>query len=527
MTLPDEVQLSCTYRPIAEIGRGGMGEVCLAVAHGVAGFKKLVVLKRARPDLADEPQVLAMFLDEARLAARLNHPNVVQTYEAGRHAGRYFIAMEYLDGQPLNRIRARVGPRGFPLSMQIRILIEALAGLHHAHELADFDGSPFNVVHRDVTPQNLFVTYDGQIKVVDFGIAKAKSSTIKTRAGMIRGKVPYMAPEQARSEPLDRRVDIFAVGIMLWEAMAGERMWKNVSDTEIIRRLVTDRFPRLPAEAPHADPELARICDRALAPERANRYATAMELQHELERWLAQKGEEVTARAVGTFVAAHFEEERAVNKALLEHELRDCCSIATVRKVLGAEKTPLEFEQTLVEGNPSSRLPVASSSESAITVTAPAEASPLPAPITMRSPQTAAVSTSAFDGGSLSPDLPFEDRETLPQSPASISAVAESLPVPPSPGWRLRPVGLGIAALIMVVVAGVPLAVTVALQWSSGRMALPPDTMASVNSLVLEESTPAASGPARVRRASARPAGGDRLGAAGDRLEGCRGVTGR
>jgi len=300
-----------------------MAEVFLALVEGPAGVKKLVVQKRAKAGLSEQEGFLEMFLDEARLAARLNHPNVVQTYEVGQEAGRYFIAMEYLDGQPFHRIRARVGPRWFPLGMQIRILIEVLGGLHYAHELADFDGTPLGVVHRDATPQNVFVTYDGQIKIVDFGIAKAKGASSQTHAGILKGKVTYMAPEQALGDRIDRRADIFAVGVMLWEAFAGERMWAGMEDLAVIGRLAQGRIPGLPGDAEREDPELARICLRALAPAPQDRYATALELAHELERWLDLRGEEVSARAVGRFVAAHFTEERAQMKALIQRALSD------------------------------------------------------------------------------------------------------------------------------------------------------------------------------------------------------------
>jgi serine/threonine-protein kinase len=373
MNPPNDVQLSCKYRPIAEIGKGGMGEVCLTVAHGVAGFKKLVVLKRARPEVAEAPECLAMLLDEARLAARLNHPNVVQIYEAGQNAGRYFIAMEYLEGQPLHRIRARIEPRWFLLSMQIRILIEALAGLHYAHEFVDFDGTPLGVIHRDVTPQNIFVTYYGQIKIVDFGIAKVASSTRTSHSGMVRGKVRYMAPEQARCEQIDRRVDIFAVGVMLWEAITGKRMWDGISDAEIIRRLAIGQLPSPEAGAPNSDPEIRRICHRALADMPAHRFATAAELQHELERWLVRQGEEVPPRVVGRFVAAHFEEERTAIKTQLENY----CSSSSLRKGMGVKQSMREFEQTTDESRSPRRRPMASSSELAVTGILPVAGSQL------------------------------------------------------------------------------------------------------------------------------------------------------
>ena len=226
------------YRAIAELGRGGMAEVFLAVVHGRAGFNKLVVLKRTLPDFSLEPEFVTMFLDEARLAARLNHPNVVQTYEVGQDGNRYFIAMEFLDGQPLNRV-LRVGKNGvaLPQALYVRILADALAGLHHAHELTDFDGTKLQVVHRDVTPHNLFVTYDGHVKIVDFGIAKAAGAAQETRHSTIKGKIAYMPPEQASGGKIDRRADIFSVGVMLWEAVAGLRMWKGVDQYAVVNRL--------------------------------------------------------------------------------------------------------------------------------------------------------------------------------------------------------------------------------------------------------------------------------------------------
>ncbi|WP_437968301.1 serine/threonine-protein kinase [Sorangium sp. So ce260] len=323
MSAPSDPQGWRKYRPIAEIGRGGMADVCLAVARGPAGFNKLVVLKRARVELCEDAEILAMFLDEARLAARLNHPNVVQTYEVGEDGERLFIAMEYLDGQPLSQVRARVGLADLSLPVQVRILADALAGLHHAHELRDFDGSPIHVVHRDASPQNIFVTYDGVIKVVDFGIAKAADSLSETRAGMLKGKVAYMSPEQSRGERVDRRSDVFSVGVILWEAIAGRRMWKGYNDLAILGRLGLGELPDLRVAAPHVDPELERICRRALATAPGERHATAAELHADLERWLREHHRGMSAREVGAFVASRFADDRARIKQLVEEQLRD------------------------------------------------------------------------------------------------------------------------------------------------------------------------------------------------------------
>jgi serine/threonine-protein kinase len=207
------------YRPIATLGQGGMARVLLTVAQSGPGVHKLLVVKELKPDLVKDAEFVTMFVDEARLAARLNHPNVLTTYEIGESGGAPFLVMEYLEGQPLHAVLPRVGRTAMPLTAHLAILQKALAGLHYAHELRDFDGSPMNVVHRDVSPQNVFVCYDGQVKLLDFGIAKASGSVARTETGVFKGKLGYIAPEQITSPTVDRRADVFSVGVMLWEAL--------------------------------------------------------------------------------------------------------------------------------------------------------------------------------------------------------------------------------------------------------------------------------------------------------------------
>src|ERR1700760_1905309 len=186
------------YQLIAEIARGGMGIVYLAMVQGPGGFHKLVVVKELNPSVVEEPAFLTMFLDEARLAARLSHPNIVQTNEVGHEGQRYFMAMEYLDGRGLDHVRRRSRTAGFGLTlhMHLRVICDVLAGMDYAHELADFDGTPLHIVHRDASPQNVFLTFDGQVKLLDFGIAKAADSMHETITGVVKGKVSYMSPEQ-------------------------------------------------------------------------------------------------------------------------------------------------------------------------------------------------------------------------------------------------------------------------------------------------------------------------------------------
>lgn len=314
------------YRLIAEIGRGGMAEVYLAVAQGPGGFNKLVVIKKALRDLALQPDILAMFQDEARLAARMNHPNVVQTYELGEEDDRQFIAMEYLDGQPYSRVLTRMrahagGLEAMSLAHHLRVLLDTLAGLHHAHELRDFDGTPLYVVHRDATPQNVFITYDGSIKVVDFGIAKAQDSSSRTVTGEIKGKITYMSPEQVRGEPLDRRADLFAIGVMLWEAIAGRRMWRELPDMTILNELLQGRVPSLREAAPHAPPELVSICERALGADREARYPSALAMHRELEHFAVTSGMRTDGPEVGRLVSEWFDAERQRVRALVEKQL--------------------------------------------------------------------------------------------------------------------------------------------------------------------------------------------------------------
>lgn len=323
------------YRLIAELGHGGMADVFLAVQAGPSGsgFRKLTVIKRLRQNLADEPEFVAMLVDEARIAARLNHPNVVQTNEVGSWEGQYFIAMEYLDGQPLHRVQhrstQRVAKEGLPPTfgsdLQYIVMMDVLAGLHHAHELLDYDGTPLAIVHRDMTPHNVFVTYEGQVKVVDFGIAKAAGRASETRQGIIKGKVRYMAPEQAIGQAVDRRVDIFAVGVMLWEAATGKRMWKDKDDLQIVQALIGGDIPRSPrAVNPDVPEVLDAICQRALAQAAADRYPTAEAFRIDLEQYLIDTGILSRARRqIPAALDALFKDKRTEIRALIEKQLAD------------------------------------------------------------------------------------------------------------------------------------------------------------------------------------------------------------
>ena len=300
-----------------------MAVVYLAASQGPRGFSKLVVVKELKEEFTHDPEFTSMFVDEARLAARLNHPNIVQTYEVEEQQGHFFIVMEYLEGQPLSQTRSRLARLGATLrDHQVRVLCDVLEALHHAHELADYDGKPLNVVHRDVSPHNVIITYDGVAKLVDFGIAKASDQSSQTRTGVIKGKLAYMSPEQAFGKPVDRRADIFAVGVILWEAITGRRMWKGNAEGAIAHRLSVGDIPKITEYVPEPPPVLKAICERALAPRSADRYPTAAAMRVDLERYLAMLAQKPTARDLGGLVGQAFAEERARIAALIEEQMR-------------------------------------------------------------------------------------------------------------------------------------------------------------------------------------------------------------
>ena len=311
------------YRLIAEIARGGMGIVYLAMVQGPGGFNKLVVVKELKPELVEEPVFLQMFLDEAKLAARLNHPNIVQTNEVGNDGERYFMAMDYLDGRGLDRVRRRAHTAkwGPSMPMLLRIAADMLAGLDYAHKLNDFDGSPLAIVHRDISPSNVFITFDGQVKLLDFGIAKTVESMHETRAGVLKGKLSYMAPEQARGQKVDARSDVFSAGVLLWESLAGKKMRKAGNEADLLASLDGGDLPRVSSVKPWIPTELDEICARATAMNPAERYQSAKDFGDAIEHYLTTTNANISARDVGACISDLFREDRAATNALIESHI--------------------------------------------------------------------------------------------------------------------------------------------------------------------------------------------------------------
>ncbi len=272
------------YQIVGRLASGGMAEILLGKLLGPSGFERAVVIKRILPHLAAEPRFVTMFLDEARIVARIRHPNVVQVHELGQEGDELFLVMEYLDGESAFGLmkRLRHAREELPLGLAVHIVAEACAGLHAAHELRDDRGYGQNLVHRDVSPQNVMVLYDGQVKVLDFGIAKGADSKHRTEAGQIKGKFAYMSPEQCKSERLDRRSDIFALGIVLFELTTGRRLFARDGDLRTLKA-VCEEPVIAPSNIVAGYPErLGAICQRALSRLREDRYQTALEMRRDL-----------------------------------------------------------------------------------------------------------------------------------------------------------------------------------------------------------------------------------------------------
>jgi serine/threonine-protein kinase len=300
-----------------------MGVVYLALMRGPGAFSKLLVVKELRRELIDDPDIVAMFMEEARLSACLSHPNVVQTVEAGSDGDRHYIAMEYLDGQSLHRVLCRAQRYGvaMPLELQCAALCSVLEGLAYAHAALDYDGQPLGLVHRDMSPHNVFVGYDGQVKILDFGIAKTTNASVETGAGILKGKVAYMAPEHAAGGSVDARTDVFAVGVMLWEAATGKRFWSDVgNDMQVLTALVRGApIPSHVSALAQVDAELRAVIAKATSLNPSQRYASAALLLDDLRAAMASRGgENAGAGALGRFVQELFADDRARLQASIE-----------------------------------------------------------------------------------------------------------------------------------------------------------------------------------------------------------------
>jgi serine/threonine-protein kinase len=289
------------YTLLRKLATGGMAEIFLAFdASADEGARKPVVIKRILPALARDPQFVLMFRNEAKVVAQLKHDNVVELIEVGQEAGRFFLAMEHIDGPHLRRLKRLATDAGTPLSAPVcaKIVSLACAGMAYAHGAPGPDGQPLGLIHRDISPDNLLVSRKGAVKVVDFGVAKLAGAARITADGVLKGKLAYMAPEQVRGSALDGRVDVFALGVVLHELLSGQRPFEGPNDLETMNAILSVPTPPLPG----VDPALAKVVERALQKDRAQRYPSCQAMQADLDAWLRTHGNGVTAAALAAVV---------------------------------------------------------------------------------------------------------------------------------------------------------------------------------------------------------------------------------
>ena len=308
------------YFLVRKLAEGGMAEIFLAKQVGEAGFERNVVVKRMLPHLSSVPDFVAMFLDEARLAASLTHPNIVQITDLGLADGCYFICMEYLPGEDFSTVIRTAKRRNstVPLPVVLRVVAQAAAGLHFAHHAVDPSGRPMNLVHRDISPSNLFITYSGQVKVLDFGIAKAESRVSITAAGVVKGKYQYMSPEQGRGDAIDKRSDLFSLGVSMYEALTGLRPFARDTDLAILKALLEGDFRPARELRPDLPPEVDQILSRMLALDADQRYGSALEVVNDIERFLSATTSTSGGQLLADFMVNFFGPERVESRTRIE-----------------------------------------------------------------------------------------------------------------------------------------------------------------------------------------------------------------
>lgn len=303
------------YLLIGELGFGGMAELFVAVQRGLQGFDKVVTVKRALPQLTRSQSFVNMFIDEARVCARLVHPNLVRTFELGQYEGQYFTVMEYLAGEEVGQLVETIArsDERLPVEIAASICAQVCTGLHHAHEMTDSAGRPLGLVHRDVNPKNVIVTYRGEVKVIDFGIALVDAPVQQTRSDAITGNVAYMAPEQIVARGVDRRSDVFSIGVVLWELITGAPLFARGSDAATLYAVMNDPIPSPSRYRPDVPAELEDILMRALARTPADRFETCALMADALELFLAERPL-VQARTIAQLMTTAFGEQRAAAK---------------------------------------------------------------------------------------------------------------------------------------------------------------------------------------------------------------------
>ncbi len=338
------------YQLLAKLATGGMAEIHLAKQTGIEGFERLVVVKKILPHLSSEQRFLEMFLDEARITIQLNHPNIVQTYDLGKDGEQYFMAMEYLEGESLGYLarEAHRGGKWPPPALAAGIVACVAEGLAYAHTLTDDEGEPLHIVHRDVSPQNIIVLFNGGVKLVDFGIAKAATKVHRTRVGTMKGKLAYMAPEQCAGKELDGRADIFSLGAVLWELLCRRRLFKRDNEAAIVTAIVHEPPPSIRELRPEVPEELEAVALKALAKDPAERFQTCAEMAGALREHLRRSQAAAGPAQISAFINDVFAERARTKKRLLD-QVRSADGADVSLEILKPDTTESLPSRSLIE----------------------------------------------------------------------------------------------------------------------------------------------------------------------------------
>ncbi len=432
------------FRSLFVIGRGGMGWVEVALEQGDHSFERIVALKRMLPESSIDRHHIDMFMREAHVAELLSHPNVVHAFAFGEDKGELFLAMEYVEGEPLSRVHSAAHKQEGQLAAPIvaHILAEICEGLHAAHELCDpANGKPLNLIHRDISPHNVMVAYDGYVKLLDFGVVKIDQLEAKggrTKTGEVKGKTAYMSPEQAMGEPLDRRSDLYSLGAVLFECIAGQRMWGMGTDFDVLRRLALEEPPRLEDVAPHAPRALCVLQRRLVARNRDERPPTARAVGQELRRFIADTGTHPDTKVVRAVMGRLFRQEIDRRQEALANALD-----------VAAPNDADELRKSLVTGFSATRIELPSVEARPVVVRARGTSSAPPPALgtsgqTLRLSELVLVPQTAVAASGQPAGRPSPDWGTTPE-PAG-DEQSDGLPLKP----RVLPWAIGASALLVL-----------------------------------------------------------------------------